>query len=165
MHKTVVAVTAIIALAIALPAAASHYFSDVPSDHAHHEGISWVSENGITSGCEGDAYCPEDPVTRAQMATFLHRYDQQHQHEPGGTVVKQHVVSVGGATVAHCPEGTFVVGGGFQFSGQEQHEVYASYPVTRQQGFNVEGWSVGVNNNGSIGSVVTSAVCLEVTSP
>lgn len=98
------------------------------------------------------------------MATFLHKYDQQHDHEPtSGTVVRQHVVSIEGDGVAHCPEGSFVVGGGFQFSGQEQHEVYASFPATRQEGFNVEGWSVGVNDNGSVGSVITTAVCLEVT--
>ena len=29
--------------------------------------------SGITSGCGGDNYCPEDPVTRAQLAVFLER--------------------------------------------------------------------------------------------
>jgi hypothetical protein len=28
---------------------------------------------GIATGCMTSAYCPEDPVTRAQMAVFLVR--------------------------------------------------------------------------------------------
>ena len=35
--------------------------------------IEWLVEQGITSGCnsEGTLFCPNNPVTRAQMATFL----------------------------------------------------------------------------------------------
>lgn len=161
MNKITITGAVIGALIVAAPAVASHRFDDVPTSHPHHAGIDWVATTGITQGCDQNSYCPADPVTRGQMATFLHRYNQQTT----GTVVRQHVVTIQHAGVAHCPEGTFVVGGGFQFSGQEQHEVYASYPVTRQEGFNVEGWSVGVNDNGSMGSVITTAVCLEVSQP
>jgi hypothetical protein len=35
--------------------------------------ITGLSATGITAGCGTDTYCPDFPVTRAQMAAFLHR--------------------------------------------------------------------------------------------
>lgn len=35
--------------------------------------IRWLSGSGITRGCAADLYCPTAPVTRGQMAAFLHR--------------------------------------------------------------------------------------------
>ncbi len=38
--------------------------------------IGWLSAQGITAGCNppvNDRFCPEDPVTRGQMAAFLRR--------------------------------------------------------------------------------------------
>jgi 5'-nucleotidase len=38
--------------------------------------IEWMADNGYTSGCNppaNDEYCPDDPVTRGQMAAFLSR--------------------------------------------------------------------------------------------
>ena len=32
-----------------------------------------LATKGIAQGCGPDAYCPDAPVTRGQMATFLHR--------------------------------------------------------------------------------------------
>jgi hypothetical protein len=37
------------------------------------DDIAWMYANGITTGCAPDLFCPKDPVTRAQMATFLSR--------------------------------------------------------------------------------------------
>ena len=37
------------------------------------EDILWMADQGITQGCAVDRFCPNDPVTRAQMATFLDR--------------------------------------------------------------------------------------------
>lgn len=39
------------------------------------EDINWLAEQGITLGCNSDAtaFCPDDLVTRAHMAAFLHR--------------------------------------------------------------------------------------------
>ena len=38
-------------------------------------GTTWTADAGITLGCdpEGILFCPDDPVTRGQMAAFLHR--------------------------------------------------------------------------------------------
>ena len=35
--------------------------------------IAWLSATGITKGCGTDTFCPDDPVTRGQMAAFLVR--------------------------------------------------------------------------------------------
>jgi len=72
----------IIVLAMAVPVSvyASHQFDDVPSSHNFHSSISWLADTGITRGCNppaNDEFCPDDPVTRGQMSTFLQRfYDQ-----------------------------------------------------------------------------------------
>jgi Tol biopolymer transport system component len=42
-------------------------FSQFDSD------IQWVYNAGITSGCSAERYCPDDSVTRGQMAAFLAR--------------------------------------------------------------------------------------------
>ena len=48
-------------------------FADVPSGHWACKYIKRLSELGITTGCGGGNYCPNDNVTRAQMAAFLVR--------------------------------------------------------------------------------------------
>ena len=48
-------------------------FDDVSG--AHEPNINAIADAGITLGCnsEGTLFCPDDPVTRGQMAAFLHR--------------------------------------------------------------------------------------------
>jgi alpha-tubulin suppressor-like RCC1 family protein len=46
---------------------------DVPVDHWAAAWIKQLAAEGITAGCGGGNYCPEAPVTRAQMAVFLVR--------------------------------------------------------------------------------------------
>ncbi len=46
-------------------------FNDVPSNTAPYRFVETLFHNLITSGCGGGAYCPSQPVTRAQMAVFL----------------------------------------------------------------------------------------------
>ncbi len=48
-------------------------FDDVNEADTHADGIEWLVANGITAGCDADSYCPGEAVTRAQMATFMHR--------------------------------------------------------------------------------------------
>ncbi len=51
-------------------------FGDVPNDSVFSEDIRWLVASGITAGCNppgNDRFCPEDPVTRGQMAAFLNR--------------------------------------------------------------------------------------------
>jgi len=48
-------------------------FGDVPTDHWAAAWIKQLVTEGITVGCGSGNYCPDLPVTRAQMAVFLVR--------------------------------------------------------------------------------------------
>ena len=48
-------------------------FTDVPLDHWAAAWIKQLAAEGITGGCGGGGFCPEQAVTRAQMAVFLQR--------------------------------------------------------------------------------------------
>ena len=65
-----------VAVLLLIPAAAGarQMFGDVPEGNTHAPGIEWAANNGITLGCgDGSNFCPNEPVTRAQMATFMYR--------------------------------------------------------------------------------------------
>jgi hypothetical protein len=49
------------------------YFSDVPASAPGFQWIQRLYELGITAGCGTGKYCPNDNVTRDQMATILIR--------------------------------------------------------------------------------------------
>jgi S-layer homology domain len=46
-------------------------FPDVPAGNAFAPWIEELVREGITAGCGGGLYCPNNPVTRQQMAIFL----------------------------------------------------------------------------------------------
>ena len=51
-------------------------FTDVAADHTFAGEINWLAGEGITRGCnppQNTLFCPDDPVTRGQMAAFLYR--------------------------------------------------------------------------------------------
>jgi hypothetical protein len=48
-------------------------FTDVPTTHFAYSFIETFAFAGITSGCTPEEYCPDDPVSRAQMAVFVER--------------------------------------------------------------------------------------------
>jgi hypothetical protein len=52
---------------------AQPYFDDVPASHPQYKWIQKLRELGVTTGCNLVQYCPDDPVTRGQMAVFLVR--------------------------------------------------------------------------------------------
>ena len=54
-------------------AGSSTGFADVPLAYWAASWIKQLATEGITGGCGSGAYCPEAPVTRAQMAIFLLR--------------------------------------------------------------------------------------------
>ena len=55
-----------------LPAAPQDFFAD-DSGSSHEDDINSLAAAGITTGCAGGTYCPEQSVTREQMASFLVR--------------------------------------------------------------------------------------------
>ena len=55
-----------------LSATKRDYFDD--DDRSTHESnINRIARAGLTSGCGTRRYCPNQPLTRGQMAAFLHR--------------------------------------------------------------------------------------------
>ena len=48
-------------------------FDDVPPDHVFAGEVLGLDELGITTGCTATDFCPDRPVTRAEMAAFLVR--------------------------------------------------------------------------------------------
>jgi hypothetical protein len=57
------------------PAPAVATFNDVPANHIFFRFIEALAAAGITGGCSVNPplYCPDDPVTRGQMAVFISR--------------------------------------------------------------------------------------------
>jgi hypothetical protein len=55
------------------PAPVSATFLDVPTSHPFFQFIEALRDSGITTGCDASPplYCPDDAVTRGQMAVFI----------------------------------------------------------------------------------------------
>jgi hypothetical protein len=92
---------------ISVPTAvwASHQFTDVPDSHIFHTGISWMKDHNITVGCNPPAntqYCPDDNVTRGEMATFMKRLAENQVVDAGSlqsrTGADMRVLNLGGWT-------------------------------------------------------------------
>ncbi|MCY3849312.1 MAG: S-layer homology domain-containing protein [Acidimicrobiaceae bacterium] len=58
----------------------SAVFGDVGAGHFADQAVGWAVDQGVTTGCAQQSaaasarFCPDAPVTRAQIATFLHRF-------------------------------------------------------------------------------------------
>jgi len=99
----VTTIGATLALIIAVPVAviAAHSFDDVPDSNQFHESIAWMQENGITVGCNPPAntqYCPEDNVSRQQMAAFMRRLARTDGSAGIGVTDPADTVTVSGTT-------------------------------------------------------------------
>jgi hypothetical protein len=84
--------------------------------------IEWAAAEGITVGCNApfnDWYCPQSPVTRSQMATFLVRAldlpatnqdffvdDSGNSHEDSINRIAAAGITTGCSTANFCPEQT-----------------------------------------------------------
>jgi len=53
------------------PAPATATFSDVPTTSPQFRFVEALVAAGITAGCGGGNFCPDQPITRGQMAVFL----------------------------------------------------------------------------------------------
>ena len=61
-------------------------FADVDSSDYFWKATGWAAETGVTRGCgDGADFCPDRPVTRAQVATFLHRFSGEDHDATGAT--------------------------------------------------------------------------------
>ena len=74
-----IAGTVAVVMAIPLAVVAAHSFNDVPDSNEFHGSIAWLKDNGVTVGCNPPAntnFCPDDNVSREQMAAFMRRFAQ-----------------------------------------------------------------------------------------
>ncbi|MGH9196006.1 MAG: S-layer homology domain-containing protein, partial [Acidimicrobiia bacterium] len=101
--------------AFGLPQAESDRFTDIAGS-VHEADINALAARGITFGCSIDRFCPDDPVTRAQMASFLVRTlilpfgpdlfgdDEGSLHEADINALAQAGVTLGCAPLQYCPD-------------------------------------------------------------
>ncbi len=64
------------------PAASGTIFTDVPIGAFAASWIEELKAEGITSGCSASTYCPNEMITRAQMAVFLLRAKYGTSYNP-----------------------------------------------------------------------------------
>ncbi|MFY9550064.1 MAG: S-layer homology domain-containing protein [Thermoanaerobaculia bacterium] len=53
------------------PAPGTATFNDVPTTHPFFQYIEAIHAAGITAGCGGGNFCPDQPITRKQEAAFI----------------------------------------------------------------------------------------------
>ena len=64
----------------ARPAVAT--FNDVPTSHPFFQYVEALAASGITGGCGNGNYCPNNTVTRQQMAVFLLKALEGFDYDP-----------------------------------------------------------------------------------
>jgi Cysteine-rich secretory protein family/S-layer homology domain len=90
-------------------------FTDI-ADSKFRDDIVWLAEQGITTGCATNRFCPRGLVLRDQMATFLTRAmslpaasrdwfvdDAANVHEDGINRIADAAVTRGCAARSYCP--------------------------------------------------------------
>ena len=71
MRRVVTVVVAVAAVLQSGASGASERFSDVSGGHAY--GIEQVVRLGIDEGCGDGRFCPDEPISRAEMAAWLYQ--------------------------------------------------------------------------------------------
>lgn len=61
------------------PVSNNNPFKDVKRSAYYYKAVLWAVEQGITNGTTATTFSPKDPVTRAQVVTFLWRYEGMQQ--------------------------------------------------------------------------------------
>ncbi|HTY41955.1 MAG TPA: M12 family metallo-peptidase [Thermoanaerobaculia bacterium] len=64
------------------PPACAGLFTDVPCSNGFAPWIEELAAEGVTAGCGTGTYCPNDPVTRQQMAAFLLKAEHGSSYTP-----------------------------------------------------------------------------------
>ncbi len=70
-------------------------FTDVPVGAEYASAVAWAVKNGITSGTTSTTFSPNQPCTRGQIVTFLHRFSGSP------TVTSANKISGGDFYVSH----------------------------------------------------------------
>jgi hypothetical protein len=97
----VLAVVMAIMAPIAVVAAGGTFTDD--DDSIFEANIEWLASAGVTLGCNpptNDNFCPDDNVSRGQMAAFMQRFAQYIDAEDGTPAEADHATSADSATSA-----------------------------------------------------------------
>jgi FAD dependent oxidoreductase/S-layer homology domain len=105
-----------------LPPASRDFFTD-DTGHPSEDNINRMAQAGITAGCSATRFCPTQPVTRAQMASFLKRAyglaaarfdhftdDETSVHESDINRLAESGITRGCTPTRFCPTRTIVRG-------------------------------------------------------
>jgi len=84
-------------------------FSDVLAGDANCSSVEWLKNRAVTLGCGGSLYCPNNNVTRIQMALFMQRLaDAVVQQPVGASIVSGSLTLSPTPTPANVPCTAFV---------------------------------------------------------
>ena len=87
----------VLSRAYGLPDGPDPAFSDIPAGAWYATGVAGLAVSGVTQGCgDGTVFCPDDSVTRAQMAVVLSRAKNRSGDTAG-------VVEFVSTLPSHCP--------------------------------------------------------------
>jgi hypothetical protein len=78
--RTVLTIVTTAAIIAPVAAFATGGFNDVQDSDFFADAVGWMKDNGVTVGCnppDNTRYCPDDFVTRGQMAVFMQRLDTE----------------------------------------------------------------------------------------
>ncbi|MCL2662914.1 MAG: S-layer homology domain-containing protein [Oscillospiraceae bacterium] len=108
---TILSLVLVLLLGVLMPVASAEWratptsnpFTDVQPRDWHHDTISWAWINGITTGTSATTFGPNNNVTRAQFATFIHRVAGRPHASPSafadsGTIPGFATIAVGWAS-------------------------------------------------------------------
>ena len=100
MRKTaLLAVLIATVMVVPIAAFAIHSFTDVPDGAFFHNSVAWMKDNGITVGCNpptNSQYCPNDNVSRGEMAVFLKRLSENKVVDAATAVNADNATKLGG---------------------------------------------------------------------
>lgn len=104
------------------PTSSSNPFADVKAGQYYYKAVLWAVEHGITNGMSATEFGPDNTCTRAQIVTFLWRYEGKpapsSTHNPfadvntgsyyGSAVLwaVEHGITNGMSATEFCPENT-----------------------------------------------------------
>jgi hypothetical protein len=109
----VLATLLVVALVPVAVSAAGGQFTD-DDDSIFEDHIEWLASAGVTAGCNpptNDNFCPDDNVSRGQMAAFMRRFAQYIGAEDGTPAEADHATTADTATSATSADNAGTVDG------------------------------------------------------
>ena len=104
------------------PAWNAQRFSDVPTNAHYHDAVQWAATNGV-NGCGKGKFCPNERLTRAELATMLHDFHETAFSGVGDEVTHDIALEPGYYTVSV----RFFPKAGYDWDDNARHDFYARF--------------------------------------